>query len=58
MVPTELVHSFPSMYKAAKFMGTVRASISSHNGTRYKYNADGNIHLIIVLDPKNEKIIY
>jgi hypothetical protein len=54
MCPTEVVHSFPSMYKAAKFMGAVCASVNSYNGTRYKSNADGNIYLINVLDPKNE----
>jgi hypothetical protein len=52
MNPTDVVLSFPSLYKTAKFLDTLCCSVTDYNGTRFKSNVDGNIYLINILDPK------
>ena len=48
--PTDTKHSFPSIYKSAKFMGTYSSTITNHNGCTYRSNVDGKVYQIYIND--------
>ena len=51
LIDTDEVHSFPSIYKSAKFLGTFACSVSRFNKCNFKSNADNKIYRINILDP-------
>ena len=48
--PTNESITFPSLYKAAKFMGTYSCSITNFNGCTYTSNINDNIYRIHILE--------
>jgi hypothetical protein len=48
--PTNESITFPSLYKASKYMGTYSCSITNFNGCTYKSNIDDNIYRIDILE--------
>ena len=50
LIDTGEVHSFPSIYKSAKFLGTFACSVSRFNKCNFKSNADNKIYRINIVE--------